>query len=82
VKIDKSFVGGLGVDDEDTAIVTAVTSLAHTLDLTAVAEGVETAGQLHALRALGCHLAQGYHLATPMTADRLTQVLEGLPPHD
>jgi EAL domain-containing protein (putative c-di-GMP-specific phosphodiesterase class I) len=61
-------VGGLGADGGDEAIVTAIIRLAHTLGLEAVAEGVETAGQLARLRALGCDLAQGFYLASPMPA--------------
>ena len=65
LKIDKSFVDGLGVNDEDTAIVAAIVAMAHALDLWVVAEGIETADQLQRLRTLGCEQAQGYHLARP-----------------
>ncbi len=65
VKIDKSFVDGLGKDHEDTAIVATIVAMAHALDLRVVAEGVETADQLQRLRTLGCEQAQGYHLARP-----------------
>jgi diguanylate cyclase (GGDEF)-like protein/PAS domain S-box-containing protein len=58
VKIDRSFVS-------DTAIVSAIVSLAAALDLEAVAEGVETAAQAEALRALGCPLAQGFLFGAP-----------------
>ncbi len=59
LKIDRSFVKGLGAD---TAVVKAVVDLANSLGLAVVAEGVETAQQLALLRALGCSTAQGYHL--------------------
>ncbi len=65
LKIDKSFVDGLGKKNEDTAIVAAIVAMAHALDLCVVAEGVETADQLQRLRTLGCEQAQGYHLARP-----------------
>ncbi|MGH9283044.1 MAG: EAL domain-containing protein, partial [Acidimicrobiales bacterium] len=65
VKIDRSFVGGLGVDPEDHVIVSAVVSLAHALGLEVVAEGVETALQLQELRRLGCDAAQGYLIGRP-----------------
>jgi diguanylate cyclase (GGDEF)-like protein/PAS domain S-box-containing protein len=65
LKVDKSFVDGLGRDPEDTAICTAVVSLAHALGLCAVAEGVETPEQLADLRTLGCELAQGYLFGEP-----------------
>jgi diguanylate cyclase (GGDEF)-like protein len=75
VKIDKSFIDGLGTDPEDTAIVVAVISLAHALDREVVAEGVETVEQLEKLRALGCEFAQGFYLAVPASAADLTDLL-------
>ncbi|MGH9178640.1 MAG: putative bifunctional diguanylate cyclase/phosphodiesterase [Acidimicrobiales bacterium] len=68
VKIDRSFVSGLGTDPNDHAIVNAVLSLAHALSLEAVAEGVETDRQLHELRRLGCDGAQGFLLGHPEPA--------------
>ncbi len=65
LKIDKSFIDGLGQDAEDTAIVAAIMGMAHALDLRVVAEGVELADQLARLRTLGCDTAQGYHLGRP-----------------
>jgi len=70
LKIDASFVDGLGNDPEDSAIVTACISLAHALNLTTVAEGVETSQQLAELRTLGCQQAQGEFFAAPQPADR------------
>jgi diguanylate cyclase (GGDEF)-like protein len=65
VKVDRSFVDGLGIEGEDSAIVAAVVSLGHALGLSIVAEGVETSGQLDALLALGCDRAQGYWFSGP-----------------
>ena len=65
LKIDKSFVDGLGHDFEATAIVAAVMGMAHALDLRVVAEGVETADQVVRLRTLGCDEAQGFFYARP-----------------
>ncbi len=65
LKIDKSFVDGLGRDSEATAIVAAVMGMAHALDLRVVAEGVETADQAVRLRTLGCDEAQGFFYARP-----------------
>ncbi|HET7486922.1 MAG TPA: EAL domain-containing protein [Acidimicrobiales bacterium] len=65
LKIDRSFVDGLGVDPDDHAIVAAVVGLAHSLGLEVVGEGVETALQLDELRRLGCDAAQGYLIARP-----------------
>ncbi len=68
LKVDRSFVDGLGEESGDTAICTAVVSLAHALGLRAVAEGVETAGQVAVLRQLGCEMAQGYLFGRPEPA--------------
>jgi diguanylate cyclase (GGDEF)-like protein/PAS domain S-box-containing protein len=72
VKVDKSFVDGVHTDGNDRQIVRAIISLAHALELTAIAEGVETAEQLDALAELGCDLAQGYHLGRPVPAGDLS----------
>jgi diguanylate cyclase (GGDEF)-like protein/PAS domain S-box-containing protein len=76
LKVDRSFVAGLGTEGGDEAIVAAIIRLAHTLGLEAVAEGVETAAQLARLRALGCNLAQGFYLAPPMPAEEAFASLE------
>ncbi|KAA0233084.1 MAG: hypothetical protein JJLCMIEE_02884 [Acidimicrobiales bacterium] len=65
LKIDRSFVDGLGTESHDTAIVEATTNLGHILDLAVVAEGVETAEQLVLLRSLGCDYGQGHHIGMP-----------------
>jgi EAL domain-containing protein (putative c-di-GMP-specific phosphodiesterase class I) len=69
LKVDRSFIDGLGREPEDTAICTAVVSLAHALGLRAVAEGVETPEQLAELRTLGYELAQGYLFGRPAPAE-------------
>ncbi len=71
LKIDRSFVAGLGDRPDATAIVQAVIGLAHGLGLVAVAEGVETPEQVHQLIALDCDIAQGYHFGRPAAAERL-----------
>ena len=71
IKVDRSFVDGLGAEDEDTAIVNAIVDIANSLGLGAIAEGVETRAQLDALRDLGCDGAQGYLFAAPMCAGGL-----------
>ncbi|MFP5363462.1 MAG: EAL domain-containing protein [Thermoleophilia bacterium] len=75
VKIDQAFVRGLGANVSDTAIVASVLSLAHALNRTVVAEGVETTGQLEHLRSLGCDLAQGFLLAPPMPPEELALLI-------
>jgi diguanylate cyclase (GGDEF)-like protein len=69
LKIDKSFVAGLGKNAQDTSIVQMVVDLAHTLDMEATAEGVESAEQLILLEQMGCDLAQGYYFAKPLAAE-------------
>ena len=65
IKIDRSFVVGLGPDRGDTAITTAVIQLAHTLGIAATAEGVETEDQYSLLQQLGCDYLQGYFVGRP-----------------
>ncbi len=68
IKIDRSFVSGLGLEADDTSIVEAVIRLGHSLGLSVVAEGVETPLQLNALRGLGCDKGQGYLFGRPRPA--------------
>ena len=71
LKIDKSFIDGLGQDNEDSSIVGATISLARSLHLTTIAEGAETAHQVHLFSELGCDKAQGYLFSRPQFADDL-----------
>lgn len=68
VKIDRSFVAGLGVSDRDSSVVAAIIGMAGTLGHDLVAEGVETTAQAGRLRALGCEMAQGYLYSKPVPA--------------
>jgi diguanylate cyclase (GGDEF)-like protein len=68
IKIDRSFVQNLDRSQSDGAVVDAIMSLARSLHLIVTAEGVERPSQLEWLRARGCHEAQGYWLARPMSA--------------
>jgi len=68
LKIDRSFVAGVGVSSQDRACVKAIVDLARGLCLDVVAEGIEDAAQLHELVGLGCDLGQGYHLYRPVPA--------------
>jgi diguanylate cyclase (GGDEF)-like protein/PAS domain S-box-containing protein len=76
VKIDRSFVDGLAVDGDDSAIVAAVAGMARALRLTTIAEGVENLDQLRALKRLGCDLAQGYFFTTPQPPSHISRLLE------
>ena len=75
LKIDRSFVDGLGRHDEAAAIVAATISVAHSLGLRTVGEGTETADQVAALVELGCDMAQGYFFCRPAPAAQLTEHL-------
>lgn len=77
VKIDQSFVRGLGSSPEDERIVSAVVKLAANLGLRSIAEGVETAEQLAFLRNLGCDQVQGYLFARPMRPTDITSATFG-----
>ena len=76
LKVDQGFVKETDIKDEQASLVAAIVSLARSLRLQAVAEGVETATQLEALTALGCVYAQGYYFAQPMHPSMLTPILE------
>ena len=75
LKIDRSFVAGVGANADDRAIVEAVIGLAQSLGLDAVAEGVETVDQATMLTALDCSHAQGFHFAHPLAPDALSELL-------
>jgi diguanylate cyclase (GGDEF)-like protein len=77
LKIDRSFVAGLGDDAQNTAIVHAVIAFAKTLELQVTAEGIETTGQLEQLRALGCDHGQGYYFARPLPQVSVQPYLQG-----
>jgi diguanylate cyclase (GGDEF)-like protein/PAS domain S-box-containing protein len=76
LKIDHTFVDGLGKDLEDSAIVAAIVSLADTLGFNTIAEGVETELQRDCLVDLGCSRAQGYLFARPVTATEAEDALD------
>jgi diguanylate cyclase (GGDEF)-like protein/PAS domain S-box-containing protein len=71
LKIDRSFIDGLGVEPKRTAIVEAIIAMAHALSLEAIAEGVEDETQLLELRRLGCDRVQGHLFSRPLPAERV-----------
>ena len=73
LKIDRTFVRDIESDPDDAAIIKAVIAMAHGLKPRVTAEGVETQGQLDALRALDCDEYQGYLLSKPIAADEFAQ---------
>jgi diguanylate cyclase (GGDEF)-like protein/PAS domain S-box-containing protein len=75
LKIDRSFVAGLGEDVEDTAIVQMTISLAHTLGMRIVAEGVQCEEQAEQLKEMGCDLGQGFYFARPLSSEAMPELL-------
>jgi EAL domain-containing protein (putative c-di-GMP-specific phosphodiesterase class I) len=76
IKIDKAFVIDMETSPSDAAIVSATVDLAHSLGLRAVAEGVESDEVWRRLAALGCDIAQGFHVSRPMPARDLAPLLQ------
>ena len=86
LKIDRGFVKDLMTRADDASIVQAIISLAHSLRLKVVAEGVETIEQLDSLKSMGCDQYQGFHFSPPLPADdfgalmrRRREAEDGLP---
>ncbi len=77
IKIDRSFTAGLGTSDSDQAVVIALLSLAASMGMVAVAEGVETGAQVVHLQRLGCTFAQGFYFGRPQPPDELEPSLVG-----
>jgi diguanylate cyclase (GGDEF)-like protein/PAS domain S-box-containing protein len=75
LKIDRSFISGVGSNSADRAIVKATIDMAHAVGLTVVAEGVETHEQENYLRAFGCDRAQGFLYSRPLPAAAITDML-------
>ena len=73
IKIDRSFVGTMAVNQSDTVIVRSIIELGHNLDLDVVAEGVEDEWTLDSLRSLGCDQAQGYYFSRPVPPEEIAQ---------
>jgi EAL domain-containing protein (putative c-di-GMP-specific phosphodiesterase class I) len=76
LKVDRSFVAGVAGSTEDSALARGILTLGQTLGLETVAEGIETAEQLAALRELGCKLGQGYFFARPLGPAAVDALLE------
>ncbi len=80
LKIDRSFVDALGVEQERTAIIEAIIGMARALSLDVIAEGVQNEAQVSELQRLGCDYAQGHIFSPPLGADEVSRLLaDGLP---
>lgn len=75
LKVDRSFVGGMELREENRKLVHAMINLAHNLHLEVVAEGVETEEQLELLRSFGCDQVQGYLISKPLAIEPLVEYL-------
>ncbi len=73
LKIDRSFVSGVDGDVKESTLCRAIVALGNSLGMETLAEGIETSGQLGALRSLGCELGQGFLFARPLEADAVTR---------
>ena len=79
VKLDRSFVAGINADGEGSPIARAVINMAHALNISVTAEGVETEAQMLGLRELGCERAQGFFFGRPIGADDFSALLRTKP---
>jgi diguanylate cyclase (GGDEF)-like protein/PAS domain S-box-containing protein len=79
LKVDRSFVDGLGTEPRDTAITEAIIAMSRALSLEVIAEGVETPLQISELGRLGCDLAQGYYFSPPVSAREISIALRDGP---
>jgi predicted signal transduction protein with EAL and GGDEF domain len=75
IKVDKSFVKGVGYEVEDTAIVRMVVDLAHTLGMEVIAEGVDSEEQARLLGEMGCDMAQGFYFSKPLSPQAASRFL-------
>ncbi|HET9124357.1 MAG TPA: EAL domain-containing protein [Solirubrobacteraceae bacterium] len=75
LKVDRSFIDGLGLEPRDTAVTEAIVAMSDALSLRVTGEGVETERQLGELRRLGVHAVQGFLFSRPVAAERITEIL-------
>jgi EAL domain-containing protein (putative c-di-GMP-specific phosphodiesterase class I) len=76
IKIDKSFIDGVPLENDDVQITKTIISIAKTLGLKVLAEGVETKEQLDFLKNEGCDYYQGYYYSNPISADEFKTLLK------
>jgi len=71
LKIDRSFIQDIGIDDEDDALIKAIVNMSHSLNIEVIAEGAETLDQVNYLKQIGCDYVQGFYFGKPMSLDEL-----------
>jgi EAL domain-containing protein (putative c-di-GMP-specific phosphodiesterase class I) len=76
LKVDRSFIDGLGTEKRDTAVTEAIVAISHALSLEVVGEGAETERQVAELSRIGCDYVQGFYFSPPLPAAEITQMLE------
>jgi EAL domain-containing protein (putative c-di-GMP-specific phosphodiesterase class I) len=76
LKIDQSFVSRIGIDEENSEIISTILTLARNLGMDVIAEGVETKEQLYHLQALGCEQGQGYYFSVPVDHENASALIE------
>mgnify|MGYP000509555244 CR=1 FL=1 len=79
LKVDRSFVGNLELDRKNFNIIKAIITLAHSLGLDVIAEGVESMEQVEVLRSLGCEYGQGYYFSRPLDDEAVINFLKKMP---
>lgn len=79
LKIDRSFVDGLDGTPQSSGLIPAILSIAREMQMSAIAEGIETAQQLAQLRQLQCTYGQGYYFAKPLPGDAVAELLASQP---
>ena len=79
LKIDRSFVSNMEIDEENMEIARTIVTLARNLGLNVIGEGVETTSQMSVLRYLGCEYAQGYHFSPPLDEDEAARLIAAQP---
>jgi len=76
LKVDRSFIRDINDDENDAALTQAIIAMAHSLDISVVAEGVETKGQMIFLQKNRCDKIQGYYFSRPLSVEEFTRLLE------
>lgn len=76
LKIDRSFIQDIGIDDEDDALIKAIVNMSHSLNIEVIAEGAETLDQVNYLKQIGCDYVQGFYFGKPMCLDELQSRIE------